>query len=388
MKMGHEAKGHRRRAALALLALSLISLFFVPTALAAGPFHAREKALDVSGLNKACAAAVDSKGDLYAASAGEGKIKIFSPTDHKTPIGEIANPNEPCGLAVDSKGNLYASEQATGNVVRYHPTSYPFSGAPSYGAPTTVDSSGQAQGISVDPVDDRLYVAEGNRVSIYNSGGELGINEMQRINCFLCTGGSYKLIFKGEETEAIPYSGTAKEVEEKLEKLAALDPADVSVLNGATEKDHRVTFEGKYAHTDVESLTANASIEGGGEQKLEITEFTKSWSGHVGEGELTDATGVAAYTYVPGGENKTRYLLITDPATDEALTFSGPSVDTLKHRRTIEGPKSGEDFEFGAAGSAVAADPETGHFFHRRLLDLRGAIKNGVRKNLPPPMPA
>ena len=32
--------------------------------------------------------------------------------------------------------------------------------------------------------------------------------------------------------------------------------------------------------------------------------------------------------------------------------------------------------------------PETGLFFHRRLLDLRGAIKNGVRKNLPPPMPA
>ncbi len=28
--------------------------------------------------------------------------------------------------------------------------------------------------------------------------------------------------------------------------------------------------------------------------------------------------------------------------------------------------------------------PETGHFFHRRLLDLRGAIKSGVRKNLPP----
>lgn len=28
--------------------------------------------------------------------------------------------------------------------------------------------------------------------------------------------------------------------------------------------------------------------------------------------------------------------------------------------------------------------PETGHFFHRRLIDLRGAVKNGVRKNLPP----
>ena len=36
----------------------------------------------------------------------------------------------------------------------------------------------------------------------------------------------------------------------------------------------------------------------------------------------------------------------------------------------------------------VVRMPDTGHFFHRRLLDLRGAIKNGVRKNLPPPYPA
>ena len=28
--------------------------------------------------------------------------------------------------------------------------------------------------------------------------------------------------------------------------------------------------------------------------------------------------------------------------------------------------------------------PETSHFFHRRLMDLRGAIKNGVRAWLPP----
>jgi alpha/beta superfamily hydrolase len=28
--------------------------------------------------------------------------------------------------------------------------------------------------------------------------------------------------------------------------------------------------------------------------------------------------------------------------------------------------------------------PDTGHFFHRRLMDLRGVIKNGVRANLPP----
>ncbi|MCI1711492.1 MAG: alpha/beta hydrolase [Chiayiivirga sp.] len=33
---------------------------------------------------------------------------------------------------------------------------------------------------------------------------------------------------------------------------------------------------------------------------------------------------------------------------------------------------------------ALVRMPETGHFFHRRLMDLRGAIKNGVRGNLPP----
>jgi len=28
--------------------------------------------------------------------------------------------------------------------------------------------------------------------------------------------------------------------------------------------------------------------------------------------------------------------------------------------------------------------PETGHFFHRRLMDLRGALKNALAPNLPP----
>lgn len=32
--------------------------------------------------------------------------------------------------------------------------------------------------------------------------------------------------------------------------------------------------------------------------------------------------------------------------------------------------------------------PDTGHFFHRRLIDLRGAIKNGVRPHLPPELSA
>ncbi|MGA7296041.1 MAG: alpha/beta fold hydrolase [Rhodanobacteraceae bacterium] len=33
----------------------------------------------------------------------------------------------------------------------------------------------------------------------------------------------------------------------------------------------------------------------------------------------------------------------------------------------------------------VVRMPETGHYFHRRLMDLRGAVKNGVRSWLPAP---
>jgi alpha/beta superfamily hydrolase len=29
--------------------------------------------------------------------------------------------------------------------------------------------------------------------------------------------------------------------------------------------------------------------------------------------------------------------------------------------------------------------PETGHFFHRRLMDLRGAVKHAIRGWLPAP---
>ncbi len=36
------------------------------------------------------------------------------------------------------------------------------------------------------------------------------------------------------------------------------------------------------------------------------------------------------------------------------------------------------------ASPTLVKMPDTDHFFHRRLMDLRGAIKNGVRRNLPP----
>ncbi len=39
------------------------------------------------------------------------------------------------------------------------------------------------------------------------------------------------------------------------------------------------------------------------------------------------------------------------------------------------------------ASATLIRMPETGHFFHRRLMDLRGALKNALASNLPPRLP-
>jgi hypothetical protein len=270
-----------KRSDLIGLALGTVALFFwlvlVSSALAGPPNHQRTEALDIGGLNHACGAAVDSKGDIYLSSAGESKIKVFGPAHDE--LGSISNPNEPCGLAVDSKGTLYVSEQATGKVLKYVPNSYPFSGAPSYGAAVPVDTSGTARGIAVDTYDDRLYVAEGDHVAVYKADGSFEVN--------------------------------------------------------------------------------------------------------LGEGEINDATGVAAYTYVHSmtksegkifEEHGTRQLFVADSAgaePDRVEIFTGSvEVDNqaatrtfgpMNLRREISGPPGGPAFDFGPAGAYLTVDPGNGN---------------------------
>ncbi len=263
--MGHQLTngGRATRAMLGACALALLCLAFTSQALAA-PFHPRTPSLDVEGLNHACGVAVDNKGNFYASSAGESKVKVYD-SSHAL-LTEISNVNTPCGLAVDTGGNLYLSEKATGKVLRYHPSAFPFVGAPSYEAPTTVDASGKAKGIAVDRTDNRLYVAAGDHVAVYNSEGSFETN--------------------------------------------------------------------------------------------------------VGEGTLTEATGVAAYSYPWSAgpfSGTDHYLWVADARgilTDRLYLFGGSEPSELKLRRTISGVDHDEDpetaaqeFGFGAAGAYLAADP-------------------------------
>ncbi|HEX7245449.1 MAG TPA: hypothetical protein VF245_07795 [Solirubrobacterales bacterium] len=333
-------------------------MLWVCTPASAAPFHPRTSSLDVSGLNHACGAAVDYKGDLYASSAGTGDVRVHDPKH--VLLTSIPNAKEPCGLAVTTTGNLYVSERATGEVVRYKPNAYPFAGTPTYGPREVIDASGLAGGIAVDPSDNRLYVAEGTRVSVYDANGSLGTDEEQEVRCFQCTGSKYKLEFKGEPTGSIPFEGPAEEVKKALEGLASIDPGDISVINGSNSRIHLVTFGGKYAHSDIEALKCiPEALEGGGGQECKITEIIKGWSGHIGEGDLSEATGVAPYTYKATGSSAFYHLAVADASGDQLKLFSAASFKEQTLRSTLAGPEEGEEFGFGPNGAYLAADPGT-----------------------------
>ena len=63
---------------------------------------------------------------------------------------------------------------------------------------------------------------------------------------------------------------------------------------------------------------------------------------------------------------------------------TGPWLVIQGEEDEIVDPQAVYDWLDGADAQAeLVRVPETGHFFHRKLMDLRGAIKNGVRQYLP-----
>ena len=76
-------------------------------------------------------------------------------------------------------------------------------------------------------------------------------------------------------------------------------------------------------------------------------------------------------------------LVVDDQQTMRSLVRTG--LQQLGFR-TIHEAADGEDGlrQMLSRPVQLVRMPDTSHFFHRRLMDLRGAVKNGVRDNLPP----
>ncbi|MFY9587801.1 MAG: hypothetical protein WAT66_10135, partial [Actinomycetota bacterium] len=345
--------------AAAALAAFALTLFLATPALAA-PAHVRREALDVTGLNHACGAAVDSKGNLYLASAGESKVKVYDPSHNL--LTSIEDNNTPCGLAVSTTGVLYVSEKATGEVVQFKPNKYPFEGTPTYGSREVVDASTKAKGIAVDPFDDALYVAEGDRVWAY-------VHEMQTLVLENeVTGGSFKLKFAGQETTSLPHNAKASEIQAALAALSTIGAGNVEVVEHPSTLSWTVFFTGKFAYTDVPELGRDYSLLTGSNPRVGVLETAKGFSGQAA-GALTEATGVAAYAAesVRGVSSSPidHNLWVADAkglgSTDDSLAlFSGFKTNALKLHRELTGAATPDgSLGFGTAGAYLVADPGT-----------------------------
>lgn len=356
------------------IGIGLVCVFILPAS-ASAAVPVRSELAPIPGFDKACGTAVDTEGDVYVSSAGEGEIEIFDPGHDK--IGSIADLHEPCGLGVDSKGRVYAVERETGSVARFMPTEYPFSNPPSYGSSEAFGPSSGAKGLTVDWADDRVYVAEGNRISAFQAEGTTGQNEVQRFRVRPpVTGGTFKLIFEGQETTPLDFDASPAEVQTALVALPAIGAGNVSVKEGEQgTRSYTVTYSHALGSIDLPNLEGDSSLLTGGTDNSLV--FPPSvvdgfaFGGHIGEGELGEVTAVAAYTYPSEGSDRRTFLFAADPDSDEIEVLSGPDVKSFRVTRTINGaevpsstacPLCSSGFELGE-GAAVGADPFSGHLF-------------------------
>jgi len=386
---GGSVDGRRGRPVGAIVAALVTMLLFAYPASAA-PVHPRLASQDLDGssapageFDRPCGTAVDSEGDVYVASAGLSAVDIFSP-DH-TYLTTIDTASPPCGVAVDSKGVLYVAGE-DGNVAQYTPASYPFAGAPSYGPAVVIDSSGEAEGIAVDPGDDRLYVAEGDHISSYQRDGTSGQDAVREI--FIAgagAAGSFTLSFEGQTTGPIEVEPPAvpgerpkptdQTIREALEGLSTIGAGNVAVEEGRFgATSHRITFTHALGSAPVGSISADPSGLSGGAVFVEAPTNGFAFDGRIGEGDLGDATGIAAYTYDPGnsevhpGANARHYLFVFD--SNQVKVLSGGGIQSIGLTDTIDG-KGVPDSEacpncsqgFGPAGASLAVDWANGHLF-------------------------
>lgn len=313
-------------------------------------------------IDGACGIAIDSEGDLYVSSPGTSAIDIFDPV-HRY-LGSIPDAKAPCGLGVDSRGDVYALEAATGEVVKYVPAAYPFKGKPSYSGPSSIDVSGKATGLAVDPSDDQLYVAEGNRIDAYSSSGSLGHDEVQRVYPFEAKGGFFKLSFKGRQTGPIPYDASDAELEAALGRLPTIGSGNAEVSRGPKGMgDHLVKLTGAFDFTREPLLLGDESaLRGPPASRLIIETVIPGYSGEFGEGVLKQASGIAAYT----GAGSTHYLFAADSAGPGAkiYVFADKSIIAMHLRAVIDGLDTpAGSIGFGAAGAALGVDRKDGHVY-------------------------
>lgn len=235
-----------------------------------------------------------------------------------TPAGEF---NKACGTAVDSEGDLYvanAGNPSNSAINAFKPTGDP---EEPWEYLTSIENASKPCGLAVD------------------SNGTLYVSESATENVIRCVPGVYPPEAGTEYAcDSTPISGEAKGI--------SVDPFD-SRLYAA--KGNRI----------------------------DVYKPDGAFEESIGEGDLSEAVGAAAYTY-PDDSGPNRYVFVADDATDEVFVFRAIAGNTPILRYKIDGSGAdipADEFDltfdetpngnigFGIAGANLAVDQASGHFF-------------------------
>ena len=331
--------------------------------------------------------AVDASGNIYVADNGkegkqgaEGRVDIFDATGHF--ITEVLAPNGATRVAVDSNGVMYV--KAGGIIERYDPTTYqPQSGKIAYIAPPTVavtdagESSGFG-GIAINPANDRLFLATGNRVREYGSATEE--NKLLDNTIGAPSGGFPGLV----TTRAVAIDATHQRIYVSDGKENSIEFSQVRIFSLAAPHELIATIDGSTTpagkfFSSVASLSIAPDEATGNffvddiEKKNRVYEFTESgqyvskidhgFEANVIPTNIAYVNGAGnpnqGYLFVPSGESECCNLFAfepnraPEPPVVESVSFTGvtQSEVVLKAAIVPHAPNTTYTFEYTTAQS-------------------------------------
>ena len=310
---GSGAPSHPRRHSLvafcAMEVLALLSaLAFLPAVASAdgrigGPNEFPESVL-AGGINSPVGVAVSNKedGDVYITD-GSANERVDQFTEAGTFVRAFGWGIVPGAVA--GTGDVAAGSTAISNVIT---TAGTFN-AGFFGVGKIITGPGIPAGdeiAGVEPTEIKLLKpafgsGKGVSLSVAEGPGNVPTNETQELTLH-ATSGTFTLRFRSPEpaateltTAAIPYNAPATgsgSVQEALESLSTIGAGNVSVSEGPGDAEgthpYLITFEGRYADTNVRKLTPNDVSLAGGNPSSTVTVTTPV----EGEGVLETCTTV------------------------------------------------------------------------------------------------
>ncbi|HZE14982.1 MAG TPA: hypothetical protein VE197_04330, partial [Mycobacterium sp.] len=331
--------------------------------------------LSQPSLTNACGDAVDSHGDVYVAQGGavSSTIGVYDPSG--SPLTSFSVSGFACSLAVDASGNLYVST-LLGAVTKYNPSEYPPVSTPSpttYTADALINGNGvidpgPSRAVAVNPASQDVYVSRplANEVQVFAFSGFVAGETFSL--------GSLPVACSGSTTSPIEYASAATlraNIETALKNTCSGGVGGDFSLAG-TASALRITFQGQFAHQDIDPLSCAAVSSASGTCHLEpaspyATNGTISYvaqyhsDGALVSDEIGSALDGANYSGLDVYGTTGRVYAL-DGAHSQIAVFN-PGATTPAS--TIDGSAT-PDGSFGASvtfGQGLAVDQATGHVF-------------------------